>query len=107
MATTAYGVNAPEAVKLWSKRLAREALKKTYIGKFIGSGDDALIQEKKDTKKSEGDRIRTTLRMQLGGAGVVGDGTLEGNEESLTTYTDDLLIDQLRPAYRQRYPAGY
>ena len=100
MATTAYGVNAPEAVKLWSKRLAREALKKTYIGKFIGSGDDALIQEKKDTKKSEGDRIRTTLRMQLGGAGVVGDGTLEGNEESLTTYTDDLLIDQLRHAVR-------
>ncbi len=100
MATTAYGVNAPEAVKLWSKRLAREALKKSYIGKFIGSSDDSLIQEKKDTKKSEGDRIRTTLRMQLGGAGVVGDGTLEGNEESLTTYTDDVLIDQLRHAVR-------
>lgn len=100
MATTAYGVNAPEAIKLWSKRLAREALKKTYIGKFIGTSDDSLIVEKKDTKKSEGDRIRCTLRMQLNERGILGDGTLEGNEESLTTYTDDLLIDQLRHAVR-------
>jgi N4-gp56 family major capsid protein len=38
--------------------------------------------------------------MQLAGAGVIGDGTLEGNEESLTTYTDDLLIDQMRHAVR-------
>ncbi len=31
MATTAYGVNHPLAVKLWSKRLMREALKETYV----------------------------------------------------------------------------
>lgn len=100
MATTAYGVNAPEAVKLWSKRLAREVEKKTYIGKFIGKSDDSVIQEKTDTKKSEGDRVRTTLRQLLTGDGVLGDETQEGNEESLTTYTDDLLIDQLRHAVR-------
>ena len=31
MAETAYGVNAPEAKKLWSSQLAREALKATWI----------------------------------------------------------------------------
>jgi hypothetical protein len=31
MATTSYGVNDPLAVKLWSKRLMREALKETYV----------------------------------------------------------------------------
>ena len=102
MALTEYGVNAPEAVKLWSRKLAREALKQTYINRFIGTSDDSLIQERTDTKKSEGDRIRITLRMQLDGDGIQGDGTLEGNEEALTTYTDDILINQLRHAVRSQ-----
>lgn len=38
--------------------------------------------------------------MQLTGDGVSGDGTLEGNEEPLTTYTDNLFVDQLRHAVR-------
>lgn len=100
MAKTSYATGANETVKLWRKALAREALKRTYIGKFIGSSEDALIQEVKDLKKSPGDRVRTTLRMQLTGAGIQGDATLEGNEESLTTYTDDLTIDQIRHAVR-------
>ena len=100
MALTEYGVNANEAVKLWSRRLAREALKQTYIQRFLGTGDSSIIQLKPDTQKGPGDRIRCTLRMQLSGAGVQGDGTLEGNEESLTTYTDDVVINQLRHAVR-------
>jgi hypothetical protein len=38
--------------------------------------------------------------MQLTGAGTIGDGTLEGNEESLTTYSDAVVINQLRHAVR-------
>lgn len=30
MAKTSYGVNDPEAVKLWSRKLMREALKQTW-----------------------------------------------------------------------------
>lgn len=113
MSATHYGVNAPEAVKLWSRRLAREALKETYISRFIGTGRNSLIVQKDDTSKTEGDRIRNTLRMQLSGAGVQGDASLEGSEESLTTYTDDFVINQLRHAVRsggkmseQRIPFG-
>lgn len=100
MAGTSYGVNAPEAVKLWSTKLFREALKQTMASRFIGEGSSNLCQFLTDTKKGPGDRIRATLRMQLTGAGIQGDGTLEGNEEALSTYTDDLLIDQLRHAVR-------
>lgn len=98
MADTVYGVNSPETVKLWSKKLSVEALKKTYVGKFIGTSANSLIQEHKDLKKSAGDRIRYTLRTQLQGDGVQGDAILKGHEESLTTYTDDILIDQIRHA---------
>jgi N4-gp56 family major capsid protein len=100
MATTSYGTNNPLAVKVWSKRLYREALKATWYSKFMGEGTDSLIQVKTELDKGAGDRITVGLRMQLTGDGVQGDGTLEGNEEALTTYSDNLFIDQLRNAVR-------
>jgi N4-gp56 family major capsid protein len=100
MATTSYGTNNPLAVKVWSKRLYREALKATWYSKFMGEGTDSLIQVKTELEKGAGDRITIGLRMQLTGDGVQGDGTLEGNEEALTTYSDNLFIDQLRNAVR-------
>jgi N4-gp56 family major capsid protein len=100
MATTNYGVNAPEAVKLWRTQLAREALKATWIQKFIGDSSDDVVQTFDETSKDAGDRVTVTLRMQLTGDGVAGDATLEGNEEPLTTYTDNLLINQLRHGVR-------
>lgn len=100
MAVTSYGVNANEAVKLWSRKMAREALKKCWVKRFMGEDSNSLIQIKNETNKSAGDRIRNTLRMQLSGDGVQGDDSLEGNEESLATYTDDFVINQLRHAVR-------
>lgn len=100
MATTVYGVNANEAVKLWSRKLMREALKATWASKFMGQDSNSLCQIQDDTSKGPGDRIRTTLRMQLTAAGIQGDSTLEGNEEALSTFTDDTLINQLRHAVR-------
>ena len=100
MATTSYPLNHPLAVKLWSKVLFHEALKETYAGRFIGKGSGSLIQLKDETQKGPGDRITIGLRMQLSGAGIQGDNTLEGQEESLTTYSDNVFIDQLRHAVR-------
>src|SRR6185437_16297849 len=88
LANTSYGVNDPLAVKLWSKRLAVEALKTTWLAKFMGKTASSVLQIKDETQKSAGDKITYGLRMQLTGLGVVGDGTLEGNEEALTTYND-------------------
>ena len=98
MADTSYGVNHPLAVKLWSKKLFHEALKSTMFGKFMGTGSDSLIQIKSETSKGAGDKVTFGLRMQLTGAGISGDNTLEGNEEALVTYNDSVLIDQLRHA---------
>jgi N4-gp56 family major capsid protein len=67
---------------------------------FVGTGDDNLIQQKTETQKGAGDTVKFFLRMQMGGAGIAGDSTLEGNEEAITTYADSLVIDQLRHAHR-------
>ena len=100
MATTEFGVNDPLAVKVWSKKLSSEAYRKTFIGKFIGKGEDSLIQEKVDLKKSAGDKITCGLNIQLTGEGIQGDATLEGNEEALEFYDDSLFVNQLRHASR-------
>lgn len=100
MASTAYPVNHPLAVKLWSRKLFHEALKETYFSRFMGKSTSSLIQIKDDLTKSAGDHIRVGLRMLLSGDGVIGDGTLEGNEEALSTFHDDVYINQLRHATR-------
>lgn len=100
MADTSYVVNDPATVKLWSKYLMAEVLKGTWAWKFVGTGADNLIQHKTETQKGPGDTIKFFLRMQMDGAGISGDSTLEGNEEALVTYADSLVIDQLRHAHR-------
>lgn len=100
MAATDFPVNHPLAVKLWSKKLFREALKATWASKFMGESSNSLCQILNDTKKDAGDKITFGLRMQMSGAGMQGDATLEGNEEALVFYNDSVFIDQLRHATR-------
>ncbi|MCA8902092.1 MAG: N4-gp56 family major capsid protein [Hyphomonas sp.] len=102
MSMTSYGINDPEAVKLWSRKLARESLAKAWVKKFTGKSDDSVIQIHQDMKKEAGDTLTHLLRMQLNGDGVLGDDTLEGNEEALTTFTDSFVINQLRHAVRSK-----
>jgi len=106
MATTAFGVNHPLARKLWSEKLFREALKETWIGRFIGTSNSSVIQMLTDTQKAAGDSIHVGLRVQLTGAGIAGDSTLEGNEEALTFYRDTVTINQLRHAVRSEGKAS-
>lgn len=100
MATTGYSVNNALTNKIWAKALNVEVLKDAYISKFIGKGAGSLLQYREDTNKEKGDRIRHGLRMQLNGDGVIEDNTLEGREEQLITYADDVVINQLRHAVR-------
>lgn len=101
MAVTEFGVNHALAVKLYSKRLIREALKETSVYKFIGKESSSLIQLNPELKEV-GDQLTYGLRMLLSGDGIQGDNTLEGNEEALVTYSDSILINQLRHAVRSK-----
>lgn len=95
MAYTSYGVNDALAVKLWSKKLAHEALKATEIAPLIGDDSNSIIQLKTETQKGAGDKVTCGLRMQLSGDGFTENETAEGNGESLTTYSDSIFINEL------------
>lgn len=103
MAATEYGVNHPLAIKKWSTELMKEALKKTHALQFMSKGKDSIVTIKNDLTTSDGgDRIRVGIRSQLKGRGITGDNTLEGNEESLETFYQDVHINQLRHAVRSK-----
>jgi N4-gp56 family major capsid protein len=95
MASTTYGVNDALAVKLWAKELAHEAVKATEIFPLIGANSNSVIQEKVEPRKGPGDRVTCGLRMQLAGDGFTENEVAEGNGESLTTYSDNVLINEL------------
>ena len=95
MASTSYGVNDALAVKLWAKELAHEAVKATEIYPLIGPNANSVIQEKTETKKGSGDRVTIGLRMQLAGDGFTESEIAEGNGEALTTYADNLFVNEL------------
>lgn len=97
---TNYAVNHPLAVKLYAKELFHDLIGKSFFGKFMGKDSGSMLQIKTETSKSAGDSVKFGLRTLLTSDGILGDGTQEGNEESLTTYNDTVLINQLSHAVR-------
>lgn len=93
---TTIGVNSPLAVQRWSNALAVDVAKKQYFTKFIGDGENNIIDRKVDLESDEGDRVRFDLSMRLRGDIVEGDNNVEGTEENLTFHQDEVRIDQAR-----------
>lgn len=95
MATTTFGVNDANAVKLWAKRLQYDIIYRTEISALIGEGPDSIIQMKSETQKSAGDQVTFSLMAKLTGDGFTENELAEGNGESLSIYADAVVINEL------------
>ncbi|MBV8840767.1 MAG: DUF4043 family protein, partial [Alphaproteobacteria bacterium] len=95
MSSTDFGVNDALAVKLWSRTLSLQALDATDIKPLIGEDENAVIQLKTETGKGPGDQVTFGLQVQLQGAGFTENELAEGNGESLSIYSDALVINEL------------
>lgn len=87
-------------VELWRKQLFADVRDELFMKKFIGSSERSMVQEMTNLKKGKGDKINFGLGMKLSGTGVTGDSELEGQEEKMTDYEEEVVIDQLRHAVR-------
>jgi N4-gp56 family major capsid protein len=99
MAKTIIGLNDAKAVKRYSAFLAVDVGRKSYFNKkFMGVGVEAQtpIQTLPHLENDAGEQITYDLVMQLKMQPVEGDNTLEGKEEDLKFYTDNVYIDQAR-----------
>ena len=100
MATTNFGLMTNEQKTVWSTDLWRQARNHAFITKFLGKDEDSVIQRVTElTKSVKGSRAVITLVNDTEGDGVVGDRTLEGNEEALRSSEIVIEIDQMRHAH--------
>src|SRR3990167_9470645 len=100
MAVTTYVVGDALTAKRYARGLEVEALMATEVAPLIGEDADSIIHLRNEPKKEKGDTVTFGLRTKLTGAGRSENQTLEGNEESLTTYSDSLLLNELNHAVR-------
>lgn len=99
MAITTVGTNDPKAVKRYSAMLMVDIGRESYFtSTMMGEGADAPlpIQRLTELESAAGDKISFDLSMQLKQRPTPGDDRLEGREEKLIDYTDEVYIDQLR-----------
>lgn len=97
MAQTNIPFGDVKAQKHWSAMLMQDVVKTSYFTrKFMGKGDNYVIEQKTELEASRGDRISFDLAVRLRGAPTRGDNRLEGNEENLRFYTDEVIVDQMR-----------
>lgn len=101
MANTNFGLLTNEQKTSWSLDFWKQARNMSFINKFLGKGQNSLIQHITELTKSEkGARAVITLLADLEGDGIVGDRTLEGNEEAMKSHDQVIRIDQMRNATR-------
>lgn len=99
MGTTTVGTADSKTMKKWSANLAVDTRKKSYFeNRFIGTGDNNIIQRKTELEADSGDKISFDLCVQLRNKPTYGDAKLEGKEEGLRFFTDEVVIDQVRHA---------
>jgi N4-gp56 family major capsid protein len=88
-----------KAIKRWSGALFLDILAKSYFDrKFTGESDNNVVQRLTDLESDAGDTISFDLSVQLRNRPTTGDNRLEGKEENLRFFTDEVYIDQMRHA---------
>ncbi len=101
MSTTNFALLTNEQKTIWSMDFWKQARNQSFVNKFLGKDANSMIQHVTELKKTEkGARAVITLLADLEGDGIVGDRTLEGNEEAMKSYDQVIRIDQLRNATR-------
>jgi N4-gp56 family major capsid protein len=88
--------------EMWKKELFQDVIDGMYFTQngLMGEGDNNIVQTFSDLKKESGDTITVPLTAKLSGSGISGDSELEGNEEAISSYYDQISIDQIRNAVR-------
>ena len=87
-------------LKAWAKATWDFGKKESYFSKFMGHGRDSIIQVMEDLSRGKGTSIEVSLLMPLNGAGVIGDDTLEGNEEKMNYRSCTVYLSRVRNAVR-------
>lgn len=95
MSYTSFGLNDALTVKTWAKELAFAERESLEIAPLMGEDEDSIIHVKKETQKGAGDRVTFGLQARFTQDGKTENETAEGNGESLSLFSDNIVINEL------------
>jgi len=97
MGYTALGAQQPEQKKAWIRESIKTFRENFFFEKFMGKGENSIIQTVKELKRTEkGDRAMIGLVQDMQGSGIVGDNDIDGRREALESDWVEIHTDQLR-----------
>lgn len=91
-------VNAANVEELWDTEFFTSYVRANRFKRYMGASQNAIIHILEDMTKKAGDGITIPLITELAGAGVTGNGLLEGNEEALGNYGHKIEVTTRRHA---------
>jgi len=89
--------------ELWSKELMADVARDVdNIMRFttMEENGNGVVIKKRDLMEKKGDTANLSMVARLDGFGVTGDAELEGNEEAMESFNEQVAIDQIREAVR-------
>ena len=93
----------PQQKIVWSRDVWQAARDQMFIKKFIGTGENAVIQRITElTKTEKGEQVIMHLVADLVDDGVIGDNEREGNEEAMQSYSTILNMDLMTHSVRNK-----
>lgn len=103
MALTNFAGLTSQQKIVWSRDVWAAARDQMFIKKFIGSGDNAVIQRITELTKTErGEQVIMHLVADLVDDGVTGDNEREGNEEAMQSYSQIINMDLITHSVRNK-----
>lgn len=101
MSQTNFAALTPQQKLVWSRDVWSAARDQMFIKRFLGTGDNAVVQRITELTKSErGEQVIMHLVADLVGDGVRGDNEREGNEEAMQSYSQLINIDLISHGVR-------
>jgi N4-gp56 family major capsid protein len=91
-------VAAANTEELWDNDFFTSYVRENRFKRYMGKTSNSIINIKSDLSKKAGDGITIPLITELAGAGVTGNGLLEGNEEALGNYGHKIEVATRRHA---------
>ena len=84
--------------KRWAKDLFARVKPDVEYNDLVGTGTGSIVQSRTDLGKGDGDTITFGIRKPLVEEGIVGDDTVEGNEEKLRFKDFSMTIEEINKA---------
>lgn len=91
-------VAAANVEEIWDNDFFTSYVRSNRFKRYMGTTENSIINVKEDLTKKAGDGITIPLIVELVGAGVTGNGLLEGNEEALGNYGHKIEVATRRHA---------